>query len=459
MLLSPGIGHLLPLIGLAENLISDNNFTVTIIISTIGQPPTTTKSIINSLPEEIKTVFLPPVVFDQTVRPELQIFQTINISLPSIRNLFQSFVQNKTPISTLIVDIFGTDSFGIAKELNIPCYVFGSSALGMTHLLSLSEISKTTSFNNPEAVNLPGCIPIHAEDVPPTTRDPRSETHKFLVHHAGGCRSADGVILNSFMELEPATILALQEDEPGKPKFYPIGPQVQKEIPAAVGGGYDGGDSPIIDWLSKQPTGSVLFVSFGSGGTLSLDQLTELALGLEMSGERFLWVTKSPNEKSALGSYFSIDSETNPLGFLPVGFLGRTKERGMVVSTWAPQLEILGHSSTAGFLTHCGWNSVLESIVNGVPMIAWPLHAEQHINALLVTEGLEVALRPKSSENGLVGREEIAKIIKSLVNGEEGKKILEKVIALKEAAAKALSENGSSTKVLSQLVLKWKNKN
>ncbi|GKU87969.1 hypothetical protein SLEP1_g2291 [Rubroshorea leprosula] len=177
-----------------------------------------------------------------------------------------------------------------------------------------------------------------------------------------------------------------------------------------------------------------------------------------MSGQKFIWVVRSPDNESAAGSYFSADSNTDPLGFLPEGYLDRTKEQGLLVPSWAPQMQILAHKSTAGFLTHCGWNSALESIINGVPMIAWPLYAEQSTNAVLLTEALKVALRPKPNQNGLVGREEIAKTVKSLMQEEEGMKIRERMNVMKEAAANAVREGGSSTKTLSQLVLKWKNR-
>nr|GFB34647.1 hydroquinone glucosyltransferase-like [Tanacetum cinerariifolium] len=137
-------------------------------------------------------------------------------------------------------------------------------------------------------------------------------------------------------------------------------------------------------WLGKHPVSSVLFVSFGSGGTLSQEQINELAFGLEQSGQRFLWVIKSPHGTSN-ASYFNAQSHLDPFGFLPDGFLDRVKDRGFLVSSWAPQVEILGHGSTGGFLTHCGWNSISESVVNGVPMIAWPLFAEQRMNAVLLT--------------------------------------------------------------------------
>ncbi|KAH1081023.1 hypothetical protein J1N35_020784 [Gossypium stocksii] len=159
---------------------------------------------------------------------------------------------------------------------------------------------------------------------------------------------------------------------------------------------------------------------------------------------------------SAMSSYYDSQNNKEPLSFLPLGFLDRTEEKGLVVPSWAPQMEILGHGSTGGFLTHCGWNSVLESIANGVPMIAWPLYAEQRMNAVLLTEGINVALRPTVNQKGVVEREEMAKVIKCLMKGDQGLIIREEMSKYKDAAAKAVSESGSSTKALSQLVVKWK---
>jgi hydroquinone glucosyltransferase len=138
------------------------------------------------------------------------------------------------------------------------------------------------------------------------------------------------------------------------------------------------------------------------------------------------------------------------------GFLERTKGRGLVMCGWAPQLEILGHSSVGGFLTHCGWNSVLESVVKGVPMIAWPLFAEQRTNAALVTDGLKVSLRPKVSGNGIVMKEEIAKVVKTLMEGSKDEQVRKRMKHLQHFAASALKEDGSSTKALSSLACKWK---
>lgn len=257
-------------------------------------------------------------------------------------------------------------------------------------------------------------------------------------------------MVNSFKELECRAIITLQE---GNPPVYPVGPLVK------MGKGGDRVDgSTCLEWLNGQPHGSVLYISFGSGGTLSSHQITELALGLELSGQKFLWVARSPNDKNSSAAFFNSNTQNDPSAYLPKGFLDRSKGIGLVVPSWAPQAQILAHGSTGGFLTHCGWNSTLESVVNGVPLIAWPLYAEQTMNAVMLTEDVKVALRPKHSDNGLVERTEIATIVRSLMEGEEGEQLRNRMRDLKDASAKTLSVDGESTKILTELTQKWKNK-
>lgn len=218
-------------------------------------------------------------------------------------------------------------------------------------------------------------------------------------------------------------------------------------------------ESNCLTWLDGQSRGSVLFVCFGSGGTLSSRQTNELALGLEKSEQRFLWVVRPPNDKAANAAYFKVNRQNeSSFDFLPEGFLSRTRDRGLVVASWAPQAQILSHDSTGGFLTHCGWNSILESLVNGVPLIVWPLFAEQRMNAFLLTEDIKVALRPTAGENGIVEKEQIARVVKALMEeeGEEREKLRKRMEKLKAAAATALSEDGNSTKALAEVAYVWK---
>ncbi|KAL0379418.1 UNVERIFIED_CONTAM: Hydroquinone glucosyltransferase [Sesamum angustifolium] len=326
--------------------------------------------------------------------------------------------------------------------------------MALSLFLYLPKLDETVSCEYREVAEkllIPGCTPIHGRDLLEPLQDRKNDAYKWVLHHTKRYRMAEGIILNSFKELEPGAIEALQEKEDGKPVVYPIGPLIQagskSEVDESCG---------CLKWLDEQPSGSVLYVSFGSGGTLSHDQMVELALGLEMSEQRFLWVARCPNDTISNATYFNIQNSKDPLAYLPEGFLERTKGRGLVVPTWAPQAHILCHASTGAFLTHCGWNSILESVVNGVPMIAWPLYAEQRMNAVMLHEDVRVALRPKAGDNGFVGQDEIAKVVKGLLEGEEGKEIRSRMRDLKDAAAKVLSENGSSKKLLAELGAKWK---
>ncbi|KAH7850332.1 hypothetical protein Vadar_031099 [Vaccinium darrowii] len=452
-----GMGHLIPLAEFAKRLVLTHNFSATFLIPTDpGRLPAAQKSFLDSLPAGINYVLLPPVNFDDLpndVGAETRISLAVVRSLPALRDALKSLVSGFRVVA-LVVDLFGTDAFDVAAEFNVSPYIFyPSTAMALSLFLHLPKLDESVSCEYrdlPEPVQIPGCIPVHGKDLLDPVQDRKSDAYKWLLHHVKRYRLAEGIMVNSFKELEGGAIKALQEEEPGKPPVYPIGPLVRM----------DGADekSECLRWLDKQPRGSVLFVSFGSGGTVSHDQLNELAMGLEMSEQRFLWVVRSPNDKSANATYFSVNSQNDPLAFLPKGFLDRIKGFGLVVPSWAPQAQVLSHGSTGGFLTHCGWNSTLESVVNGVPLIAWPLHAEQKMNAVMLIEDLKVALRPRIGKNGIIGRAEIAKVVKGLMEAEEGKQIRSRMIDLKDAAARVLGEDGDSTKSLAELAQKWKNR-
>nr|AGU14071.1 UDP-glycosyltransferase [Cicer arietinum] len=458
MLPSPGMGHLIPMIEFAKRIILHHNIHVTFIIPTEASPSKAQISVLQSLPKSISHIFLPPVSFadlPSNTKIETLISLTVLRSLPSLRQTFRSLSDSYT-LTAVIVDLFGTEAFDVAVEFNLPRYVFyPSTAMALSFFLYLSRLDQEVhcEYNElTEPVHIPGCIPIHGKDLLDPVQDRKNDAYKWVLRNAERYREADGIIENSFVELEPGPIKELQKEEPGKPPVYPVGPLVNKDVAQT------GSNSECLKWLDGQPHGSVLFVSFGSGGTLTSNQIIELALGLEMSEQRFLWVVRSPNDKVANASYFSADTQADPFDFLPKGFLERTNKRGLVVSSWAPQPQVLAHGSTGGFLTHCGWNSILESVVNAVPLVVWPLYAEQKMNAVILTEDVKVALRPNVGENGLVERQEIASVVKCLMEGEEGKKLRYQMKDLKDAAVKTLGENGTSTNYISKLALKWSNK-
>lgn len=460
MMPSPGMGHLIPMIEFAKRLVV-HDLSVAFVIPTDGPPSKAQKTVLHSLPPSISHTFLPPASLSDlphASKIETVISLTVLRSLPSLRDALRA-LSDSYSVVTLAVDLFGTDAFGVAAEFNASPFIFyPSTTMALSFFLDLPRLDESVHCEYPELtepVAIPGCVPVHGRDLLDPARDRKNEAYKWLLHHCKRYPLAEGIIENSFTELEPGAIKALQTNEPGsnKPPLYTVGPLVNMDKNSTKGS-----ECECLRWLDEQPRGSVLFVSFGSGGTLSTAQSAELALGLEMSEQRFLWVVRSPNDGIANANFFNEESQSDPYNFLPKGFVDRTKGRGLLVPSWAPQAQILSHGSTGGFLSHCGWNSILESVVNGVALVAWPLYAEQRMNAVMVTEDMKVAVRPKANERGLVERHEIARVVKVLMEGEEGKKLRYKMKDLKEAAAKALAEDGSSTRQIAHLARLWKNK-
>uniref|UniRef100_M8B6C7 Hydroquinone glucosyltransferase n=1 Tax=Aegilops tauschii TaxID=37682 RepID=M8B6C7_AEGTA len=179
----------------------------------------------------------------------------------------------------------------------------------------------------------------------------------------------------------------------------------------------------------------------------------ELALGLELSGQRFLWVVRSPSDEGAVNAnYYDAESKKDPLAYLPAGFVERTKGVGLLVPSWAPQTEVLAHDATGCFLVHCGWNSVLESLVHGVPMVAWPLFAEQRQNAVRLSQGVGAAVRVPATKK----KEEIAAAVREVMAGPgKGAEVRAKVATLQKAAIEGLLEGGAAMAALDEVASKW----
>ncbi|XP_006854306.2 zeatin O-glucosyltransferase [Amborella trichopoda] len=196
-----------------------------------------------------------------------------------------------------------------------------------------------------------------------------------------------------------------------------------------------------MQWLDKQAPRSVLYVSFGTVVSMSAAEVRELAQGLEASGQPFLWVLRYADK----GDIFAGREADSPRG-LPDGYEERVQGRGLIVRDWAPQLEILHHPSTGGFLTHCGWNSCMESIAMGVPMVAWPMHSDQPVNAQLVTGvlGVGVAVGEWHERDDIVRAESVERAVRKLMASEEGAEMGRKAAELRDAAQQAVGEGGTS---------------
>ncbi|KAK7267322.1 hypothetical protein RIF29_19991 [Crotalaria pallida] len=210
--------------------------------------------------------------------------------------------------------------------------------------------------------------------------------------------------------------------------------------PLTIGKESSQGSHFSLTWLDKQEPMSVIYISFGTTTALTGEQIKEIATGLEQSKQKFIWVIRDADK----GNIF--DDDEVQRHELPDRFEERVEGIGLVVRDWAPQLEILSHPSTGGFMSHCGWNSCIESITMGVPIAAWPMHSDQPRNSVLLTQVLKVGLVVKdwAQRNGLVTASDVENAVRTLMETEEGEGMRQRAMNLKDAIQRSMDEGGIS---------------
>ncbi|CAL4888899.1 unnamed protein product [Urochloa decumbens] len=463
---SPGAGHLIPMAELARRLVAHHGLAATLVTFPDPFAPSAAapSSVLSSLGAAgVSTAALPAVALDDLpvdAHIETVLLELIGRSIPHLRGMLRD-IRSSARLAALVPDFFCSTVLPLAAELGVPAYIFFPG-----NLTTLSLMRSAVELNDgaapgelrdlpADALRLPGGVSLRREDYGDGFRDSKAPVYTHLIEEGRRYRAADGFLVNTFYEIEPATVEELEQvvEQGTFPPAYPVGPLVRPSS------GEDDVSSACFDleWLDRQPAGSVVYVSFGSAGALSVEQTAELAAGLEHSGHRFLWVVRMPSLDGANNNFAAMDDKDDPLAWLPEGFLERTRGRGLAVAAWAPQVRVLSHPATAAFVSHCGWNSTLESVAHGVPMIAWPLYAEQGVNATVLSENVGVALRLRPRADGLVEREEIAAAVQELIGGEEmGRAVRRRAGDLREAAARACVPGGSSWQMLEEVAGKWK---
>nr|WIW42753.1 UDP-glycosyltransferase [Nicotiana tabacum] len=391
--------------------------------SELGLPPNTENT--DSLPYKLWLHFI-------TISSYLE---------PSFRKLLFDLVKGhdyEKPLC-IISDMFFGWSANVAHELGLFHVIFsGASGFGLACFYSLwlnLPHKKTRNFaftmpDFPEAGNIDvsqlSQSLLAADSTDPYTNFNRENFLNFL--------NSDGILFNTVEELDRLGLTYFRR-KLGLP-VWAIGPVLR---PVTVSD--KGKDSPekCIKWLDQKEAKSVLYISFGSQNTISESQMMELAKALvDASGINFIWVVRPP-----LG--FDINMEFRAEEWLPERFLqciSEDQNKGILVSKWAPQVEILAHKSVGAFLTHCGWSSVLESLGNGVPLLGWPISAEQFYNANLLEQDLGVCVEVTRGGNSEVKYEDVLEKIE-LIMGEndKGKEIRRQACEIKEILGNAIIDD------------------
>ncbi|KAL9246029.1 hypothetical protein vseg_019614 [Gypsophila vaccaria] len=461
---TPGMGHILSTVQFAKLILhSNNSISISILLLNIPSHNSSkltayvdSQSRDNPYPTRLTFLTLPPLSNPPDPSPSRHFSSVIHLHKPLVKEAVAGRVRAGFPKPVgFVVDFFCTDMVDVANEMNVPTYVYFTSGANFLNFVfytrSFADDHIATEFSREEfSAVVPGFKnPVTSKVIPAVFHE--KNTCELFLNIARRFRDVKGILVNTYAQLEPFAVEALMNGgNVYVPTVYPVGP-----ILDLGGGGADNKHESVFRWLDGQPKSSVVFLCFGSWGSFEEEQVKEIANGLERSGQRFLWVLRKPPPKGNVG--FPSDDKAY-FEALPKGFLDRTSGQGKIIA-WAPQVEVLAHPAVGGFVSHCGWNSTLESLWFGVPMATWPMYAEQRLNAFTLVKELELAVEIRmdymrdvitGKSNYLVTAEEIENGVRSLMNMDE--KTRERVKKMSEEGKKAMKKGGSSYNYLERFI-------
>ncbi|KAJ7541820.1 hypothetical protein O6H91_10G078300 [Diphasiastrum complanatum] len=362
----------------------------------------------------------------------------------------------------------------VADEFSIPRYIFFPSAASgllfmfyVPTLVAKGQLPLSPSLGDDREaatkeesyIYVPGLPPVRKRDVSSAWQATSQQwLQRFSLRNAERLHEAAGILVNSFCALDADAIIALRSSlvNPKMVSVRTVGPLLPRVFfdnhtfssCSPQDGTLEASQSRCLHWLDTQRTSSVIYISFGSIVLPSFAQIHELALGLEASKQPFVWVLRQPS--STASRYCSSPEQLSSL--LPEGFQLRTEKQGLILSVWAPQLLILSHPSTAAFLTHCGWNSTLESVTRGLPMLGMPFFADQMMNCRMLVDQLQIAAEIPKGDDGLARRDAVSNAV-TLVMGSAGEAMRQRAKELRDAAKQAvMDEHGCSHNNLTTFV-------
>ncbi|KAF3443525.1 hypothetical protein FNV43_RR13209 [Rhamnella rubrinervis] len=430
----PYQGHINPMLQLGTILYS-NGFSITIVHTNFnapnpqGHPHFSFVSLPDGLSEN-----------DISTGDITRILTTIN---DNCKVCLQATLEKGQKLDDIICIIFDEHLYfceAVAANIKLPSIILRTTSsatfLARYALLTLQAQGYEPFQDSISHEMVPKLHPLRFKDLPlPKSEDLKRAAQ--LVVDSYTIRSSSAVIWNTMDGLEQSCLMKIQEEYYCPVPIFPIGPmhKFASRTNNSTTASLLKEDSSCIAWLDKQSHNSVIYVSLGSIISTGEKEIAEMAWGLANSEQPFLWVIRP-------GSV----SGSDWVELLPKGFRDGVGERGCIVK-WAPQKEVLGHEAVGGFWSHCGWNSTLESISEGVPMICKPCFGDQRVNARYVCHEWRVGLELEKLE-----RKDIERAIRKLILDDEGKDMRVRAKDLKEKVEVSTRQGGSSHKYLNGLV-------
>ncbi|OAY82924.1 UDP-glycosyltransferase 73C1 [Ananas comosus] len=460
-------GHMIPMVDMAR-LLAERGVRVTLITTPVNAArirPIIDQVSRSNLPVEFVELRFPCAEFGlpegsenidllSTLEHYKAFFDAMKLLKEPLEALLRS--QHRRP-DCMIADMCNGWTKDVARRLGIPRLLFhGPSCF---YILCAYNMAQHRVYDRVTDEFEPVVVP----DVPVEVVTNKAESPGFF-NWAGwedlrdevveAESTADGVVINTFYDLEPSFVDCYEKIM--QKKVWTVGPLClySKDVDSKAARGNKAAvdHRDVTTWLDSKGASSVFYVSFGSLVCTRPMQLIEIGKGLlECADHRsFIWVVKEAEIVPEVEKWL-----------LEEHFAERTKERGLLIKGWAPQTVILSHPAIGGFLTHCGWNSTLEAISAGVPMLTWPHFADQFLNEKLVVDVLKIGRsldvkvpRTHVTDDStlLVTKEKLRKAVSELMEGEEGEEMRRRAKALAEKAKKAMEEGGSSYRNMDDMI-------
>ncbi|KAI8534098.1 hypothetical protein RHMOL_Rhmol10G0062000 [Rhododendron molle] len=440
----PAQGHVIPLLELAQCLVQ-HGFEVTFVNSELNH-----RRVMNALPDKdnvrnhVNLVWIPDGLELWEDRNDLgKLTESASEVMPGkLEELIEKINgSDNNKITCVIADGCQGWAMEVAEKMRIRLAVFYPAAAALWALgFSIPELIADgiiDSYGTPvksQMIQLSPAMPsMNTENFPwMCFQDENTKNILFDLNTRTlkAVKFADRLICNSSYELEPAAFSLF-------PNFLAIGPLLASNRLGKSIGHFWPEDSTCLEWLDQHPAQSVIYVAFGSFTVFDQIQFQELAIGLEQTNRPFLWVVRP-----------DIIEKTNDA--YPRGFKERVVTRGRMVG-WAPQDKVLSHPSVACFLSHCGWNSTIEGVSNGIPFLCWPYFGDQFFNQTYICDVWKVGLWFNKDESGIIRHEEIKGKVEQLLADEALKA---RALHLKEVTAETVKEGGCSSNNFSSFI-RW----
>ncbi|XP_047335357.1 UDP-glycosyltransferase 86A1-like [Impatiens glandulifera] len=458
-------GHVIPFVNLAIKLAANYSFTITFINTqsvhhqiSINNSGTGSDDIFAGARESgldiryrtISDGF--PLSFNRSLNHDQFMEGILHVFSAHVDEIVGEIVQlsekeNCLPVNCLIVDTFFVWPSIIADKYDLVNVSFWTEpALVLTLYYHLDLLKQNSHFasqdNRIDTIDyIPGVPSIDPKDLMSYLKssDIWTPVHQIIYKSFTDVKKADFIICNTINELEPETISAIHKKQP----TYAIGPIFPRGFTKGPVATSMLAESDCIQWLNSKPERSILYISFGSYAHTTKHDIVEIANGLLLSGLGFIWVLR-PDIVS------SDDTD-----FLPEKFLENVGSGGLVVP-WCSQIDVISHPSIGGFLTHCGWNSILESIWCAVPLLCYPLLTDQFTNRKLVVDDWKVGINLCDEEE--ITKDEVTKKMNTLMDGKESEETRKEIKRIKTVLEDSLGLNGSSERNLKEFVEKLETK-